>query len=71
MLHGVQPQQSAVTCGTQEAVLLLLPGLADIHDAEEPLIVGREDVPLEGVFDGCHGGCCHRKYIQNTTRGDV
>lgn len=44
------------TCCAQEAVLLLLSCLADIDDAEEALIVGCEDVPLEGMLDGCHGG---------------
>lgn len=48
----------APTCGTQEAVLLFLSSLADINDAEEALVIGREDVPLESVLDGCHGGCC-------------
>lgn len=44
------------TCGAEKTVLLLLPSFADINNAEETLIVGREDVPLERVLDGCHGG---------------
>lgn len=45
------------TCGAEKTVLFLLPSFADINNAEETLIVGREDVPLESVLDGCHGGC--------------
>lgn len=53
---------NALTCSAQEAVLLFLPCLADINDAEETLIVGCEDVPLESVLDGCHGGGCHEQH---------
>ena len=43
------------TSCTQEAILLFLSRLADVYDTEEALVVGGEDVPLECVFDGCHG----------------
>lgn len=56
-----------LTCGTQEAVLLFLSSLADINDAEEPLVIGREDVPLESVLDGCHGGCCLTQHNMSAT----
>ena len=49
---------------TQEAILLLLPRLADVYDAEESLVVGGEDVPLEGVFDGRHPGGCSTTTIR-------
>lgn len=55
------------TCGTQEAVLLFLSSLADINDAEEALVIGREDVPLESVLDGCHGGCCLTQHNTSLT----
>lgn len=53
---------NALTCCTQEAVLLFLSCLADINNAEEALIVGCEDVPLESMLDGCHSGCCHTEH---------
>lgn len=58
--------ESAVTCSAQEAVLLLLSCLADINNTKETLIVGCEDVPLESMFDGCHGGCCRKEHINHT-----
>lgn len=55
--------ESTVTCSAQEAVLLFLSCLANINNSKETLIVGSEDVPLESVFDGCHGGCCQMQHI--------
>ena len=56
---------SAVTCSTQKAVFFFLSCLADINDAKETLIIGSEDIPLESVFDGCHGRCCHMQHISD------
>lgn len=42
------------TSGTQETVLLLLPRLADVDDAEQALIVGSKNIPLESMLYGGH-----------------
>lgn len=55
-----------LTCRTQEAVLFFLPRFADINNTEETLIIGCEDVPLESVLYGCHGGMLlYRTYTDN------
>lgn len=42
------------TSGTQETVLLLLPCLADVDDAEQALIVGSKNISLESMLYGGH-----------------